>query len=82
MTKLTSLEEEAHTARMMVEASGKKAFVLIAEINGNEFSVTRSISDGTTRNDGAGWIAALNRERDRIGKLLGVDPDSVGYEAR
>lgn len=75
---MTNLEQEAETARMMVEASGKKAFVLIAEVEGDGAHMTRAISVGTTKREGMAWLGALNRERDRIGKLIGVDPDSVG----
>lgn len=77
---MTNLEQEAETARMMVEAGGKKAFVLIAEVQGAEVNLTRAISQGTTKREGMAWIGALNRERERIGRLIGVDPDSITSE--
>ena len=77
---MSNLEQEAETACMMVEASGKKAFVLIAEVQGAEVSLTRAISKGTTKREGMAWIGALNRERERIGRLIGVDPDSIVSE--
>lgn len=74
---MTNLEQEAHTARMMIEAGGKKAFVLIAEIQGDSAVMTRAISDGTSKKEALSWIGALNRERERVGKLIGVDPNIV-----
>jgi len=73
--KMTPLEQEAEPAKLMVEASGKRAFVLIAEIKRDEVSLVRAISEGTTKREAISWIAALNRERDRIAKLIGVNPD-------
>lgn len=74
---MTNLEQEAEAARMMVEAAGKRAFVLIAEVQGDRASMTRSISEGTTKREGMAWIGALNRERQRVAKLIGVDPDDI-----
>ena len=74
---MTNLEQEAEAARIMVEAAGKKAFVLIAEITGAKVSLTRAISQGTTKREGVAWIGALNRERERVGRLLGIDPDEI-----
>ncbi len=74
---MTNMEQEAQTAKMMVEAGGKKAFVLIAELNGDTARMTRAISDHTTRREAKLWIGALNRERERVAKLIGVDPDDV-----
>jgi hypothetical protein len=74
---MTNLEQEAETARMMVEVAGKRAFVLIAEVQGDHVSLTRAISQGTTKREGMAWIGALNRERDRVAKLIGVDPDFI-----
>jgi len=48
---------------------------LIAEIKRDEVSLVRAISEGTTKREAISWIAALNRERDRIAKLIGVNPD-------
>lgn len=73
--KMTAIEQEAQTARLMIEAGGRKAFVLIAEIDGDRVSLSRAISEGTTKREGISWIAALNRERDRVAKLIGVNPD-------
>lgn len=78
---MTNLEQEAQTARIMVEAAGKRAFVLIAEIQGDRASLVRAVSEGTTKREGMAWIGALNRERDRIAKLLGVDPDTIRTDA-
>ena len=77
---MTNLEQEAETARMMVEGAGKRAFVLIAEVEGDHVSLTRAISGGTTRREGVAWIGALNRERARVAKLIGVNPDSIETE--
>lgn len=74
---MTNLEQEAEAARMMVESAGKKAFVLIAEIEGDAVSLTRAISADTTKREGMAWIGALNRERERVGRLLNIDPDDV-----
>jgi len=79
---MTNLQQEAETARMMVEASGKRAFVLIAEIEGDAASLTRAISEGTTKREGMAWIGALNRERERVGRLLNIDPDDIVTAAR
>lgn len=79
---MTNLEQEAETARMMVEAAGKRAFVLIAEIEGEAVSLTRAISKGTTKREGMAWIGALNRERERVGRLLNIDPDDIVTAAR
>ena len=65
----------------MVEEAGKKAFVLIAEIDGDSASMTRAISEGTTKREAKAWIGALNRERERVAKLIGVDPDEVETES-
>ena len=74
---MKKLEAEAEATRMLVETEGRKAFVLIASIAGDDMFLTRAISADTTRRDGRSWIAALNRERERIAKLIGIDPDSV-----
>lgn len=78
---MTNLEQEAETAKMMVEADGRRAFVLIASIDGDHTTMTRSISDGTTKRDAISWIGALNRERERIAALIGIDPDSIETES-
>jgi hypothetical protein len=77
--EMTNLEQEAEAACMMVAAGGKRAFVLIAEAQGNHVSVTRAISEGVTKREGVAWIGALNRERARVGKLLGLDPDDIQF---
>jgi hypothetical protein len=78
---MTNLEQEAGAARMMVEAAGKRAFVLIAEVEGDRAALTRAISEGTTKREGMTWIGALNRERERVAKLIGVDPDGIGTKS-
>lgn len=77
---MTNLEQEAETARMMIEASGKRAYVLVVEVDGESAAMTRAVSSNTTKRDAVSIIGALNRERERVGRLIGLDPDSVVSE--
>lgn len=75
---ITALEQEAETAKMMVEQEGGKAFVLIASVRpdmvrataSQEIRVVRGISKDTTRVDALAWIEVLQREIERVGKLI------------
>lgn len=71
------LDQEVESARMMLEGPGRKVFVLAVCVNdveheegGYGVSMCRSISEGTTRNQGAAYLIALERETARVEKLI------------
>lgn len=71
------LDQETESARMMLEAPGRKVSIVAvcigdeeSEDGGYDVSLCRAISGGTTYKQGAAYTIALQREIDRINRLL------------